>query len=612
MRLCEFTITNFKGIESGSITWDNIIVLIGENNAGKSTVLQALDLFLSGTQIKDASLFHQNRTDEANAIELVGVFDGLTEEEKDAVAVRGRTFENRWHIKKKYWCEVDDDGNAAWKEQYYSYSATENFIGWPDPDKSWSSFGDDYEPLIQALVSKPAKPNAAAREELRELVREQRPDLIGENDPAWVPNPGGGGNWKSNANSKMPRFVFIRAVRDASDEAVSKDASAYGKIVGILVESKLMRRPEFIGLRASMDEVLNLFSPDDKGQIRSEEIRELQSKINSRLNEVTPTEIIIRTEPPNLQPILLPCTNLLMRDTADSVETPISHQGHGVQRTLIFTLLQILEEYRTEAASEPGSEIHSSPVILAIEEPELYMHPQMERKMRDLLYNLSSRPSIQVICTTHSPVFIDVGQNHKAIVRVTKDGDLNVKFTQVMEDLFSAEGGTEKELLSMVAKFHPGINEVFFAKAVVLLEEESAIAAFTTGAEVTGLFQQHPHCRYDVSLVDCCGKTVILLYQDVLNHFAIPYRVVHDEDHGREHQINNANIASKLEGNQRRMISPDLEGMLGYSASSKQKPYKAMLKVKELGRDGLPEEFVKMMNWIYFGEEDAPGAADIT
>lgn len=612
MRLCQFTITNFKGIKSSSFTWDNIIVLIGENNAGKSTVLQALDLFLSGTQIKDESLFHQNRTDEANAIELVGVFDDLTEEEKDAVAVRGRTFENRWHIKKKYWREVDDDGNATWKELYYSYSATENFIGWPDPDKSWSSFGDDYEPLIQALVSKPAKPNAVAREELKDLVREQKPELIGVSDPAWVPNPGGGGNWKSNANSIMPKFVFIRAVRDASDEAVSKDASAYGKIVGILVEGKLMRRPEFVDLKASMDEVLNLFSPDANGEIRSEEIRELQSKINSRLNEVTPTEIVIRTEPPNLQPILLPCTNLLMRDTADSVETPISHQGHGVQRTLIFTLLQILEEYRTEAASEPGSEIQASPVVLAIEEPELYMHPQMERKMRDLLYNLSSRPSIQVICTTHSPVFIDIGENHKAIVRVTKGVDLNVKFTQVMEDLFSAEGGTEKELLSMVAKFHPGINEVFFAKAVVLMEEESAISAFTTAAEETGVFSRHAHCRYDVSLVDCCGKTLIPLYQDVLNHFGIPYRVVHDEDHGKEEKKNNEIIESKLQGNGRVMISPELEGMLGYSPSSKQKPYKAMLRVKELGKDNLPEPFVKMMNWIYFGEEDEPGAVDIT
>ena len=42
MRLCRFEIRNFKGIQEASFEWDDIVVLIGENNAGKSTVLQAL------------------------------------------------------------------------------------------------------------------------------------------------------------------------------------------------------------------------------------------------------------------------------------------------------------------------------------------------------------------------------------------------------------------------------------------------------------------------------------------------------------------------------------------------------------------------------------------
>lgn len=57
MRLCKFTIQNFKSIQQASFEWEDLIVLIGENNCGKSTVLQALQLFLSGVQPKDEAVF---------------------------------------------------------------------------------------------------------------------------------------------------------------------------------------------------------------------------------------------------------------------------------------------------------------------------------------------------------------------------------------------------------------------------------------------------------------------------------------------------------------------------------------------------------------------------
>jgi predicted ATP-dependent endonuclease of OLD family len=78
MRLRKFEIHNFKGIRQASFEWDDIIILIGENNVGKSTVLQALDYFLSGTQIRDETLFNGHLTDADHAIELVGWFDHLS------------------------------------------------------------------------------------------------------------------------------------------------------------------------------------------------------------------------------------------------------------------------------------------------------------------------------------------------------------------------------------------------------------------------------------------------------------------------------------------------------------------------------------------------------
>ena len=51
MRLRRFEIHNFKCIEYVSLEWEDLLVLIGENNAGKSSVLSAIAIFLSGGDV---------------------------------------------------------------------------------------------------------------------------------------------------------------------------------------------------------------------------------------------------------------------------------------------------------------------------------------------------------------------------------------------------------------------------------------------------------------------------------------------------------------------------------------------------------------------------------
>ena len=63
MKLSKFQIKNFKNLGNANFGWNEIIFLIGENNCGKSSVLHALDWFLSGKQIKDKSLFRDGICD---------------------------------------------------------------------------------------------------------------------------------------------------------------------------------------------------------------------------------------------------------------------------------------------------------------------------------------------------------------------------------------------------------------------------------------------------------------------------------------------------------------------------------------------------------------------
>jgi hypothetical protein len=230
--------------------------------------------------------------------------------------------------------------------------------------------------------------------------------------------------------------------------------------------------------------------------------------------------------------------------------------------------------------------------------------------MQDLLYRLGSQPAMQVACCTHSPVFIDIANHHKAIVRMTKSTTGDVSKKQVTQEIFVGQGDVvERQKLTAITRFNPTVNEMFFTSDVVLIEDQTAIAAFQRGAEITGLFQRHPRKRRGVSMIDTAGKTTITAFQKVLNAFEIPYRVLHDEDRSNRTafalNVKIAALAANPLGlHPIHLVGPEsLESTLGYAAgNSAGKPYDAVCKVEDLHQqNALPQAFTEAMNFVYFG-----------
>lgn len=148
----------------------------------------------------------------------------------------------------------------------------------------------------------------------------------------------------------------------------------------------------------------------------------------------------------------------------------------------------------------------------------------------------------------------------------------------------------------------------------MLLEEQTAVTAFERAAELTGIFDRHSHIRRDVILIDTRGKGNIPMFQKVLNHFQIPYTVIHDEDKGNPNPTGeplNPIIESLLPAdhgqNIKYMISPtDIEALLGYSAG-KDKPYQALKRIEELhAGNAFPPVFIEALNFVYFGQGAEP------
>ena len=55
MRLARITIKNFRGIQTGTVHFNGNAVLVGDNNSGKSTVLEAIDLVLGPERVSRSS-----------------------------------------------------------------------------------------------------------------------------------------------------------------------------------------------------------------------------------------------------------------------------------------------------------------------------------------------------------------------------------------------------------------------------------------------------------------------------------------------------------------------------------------------------------------------------
>ncbi len=87
----------------------------------------------------------------------------------------------------------------------------------------------------------------------------------------------------------------------------------------------------------------------------------------------------------------------------DGEETELAEKGHGMQRAVILSLLQVYARRITEMENEDG-EVKVKPHYLFIDEPEMGLHPQAQKKLFEALKVIAKKH--QVFISTHSENFI--------------------------------------------------------------------------------------------------------------------------------------------------------------------------------------------------------------
>ena len=229
-------------------------------------------------------------------------------------------------------------------------------------------------------------------------------------------------------------------------------------------------------------------------------------------------------------------------------------------------------------------------LIIGFEEPEIYLHPNAISKMRDTIYGLAETGNNQIVCTTHSPYMIDLNKKPKQTLNslsliTQKLNDSNaltvgsVPFNITKEFLELQDN--EKNYIKMLLRVEDAIAKCFFVKKVLIVEgdTEQVVLSETINKLPEDLKSE---ILADWYILRARGKAAIIPLIKYLRAMQIDIYVMHDKDEQPGAVVFNEPIRQALNKDSHLFVLENcVEDVLGYSAPTSDKPYKAYCYINE-------------------------------
>jgi len=540
-------VKKFRSLREARLDCDNLTAIVGRNGAGKSSFLYAIDIFYNiAAPITEEDFFDRDMN---SRIEIRVTYGDLRDDEKKEFQTYIR--DDKLIVTKRI---PSEDGRIV--QRYYAaplqipqFAEIRAKPGKRERVNTWNELVDGGE-----LVDLGVKTRSA--DEVERLMTEyeaNHPELmkpIEREEQFFGPRNIGGGKL-----DKFTKYVLVPAVREASDEVTGRKGAIY-QILDMIVLRKINARKDIQEFKSEFEErVKKLYSSENLT-----ELPELGASISKTLEKFAPGSLLNlgwdEIKPPEVP---LPAAKATLIE--DNFEGEISRKGHGLQRALIVTLLQYLAtivpvELTTEGSVEEetlvsrlkGLESSRGPdLILAIEEPELYLHPSRCRYLANLLLQLAERPGVglgasnQIIYTSHSPYFVDLHRfDQIRLVRKVLSPDSPIpqsvvtrfSLSQAAKELAKVCNADPANFTRDSFKAHtmPVMNAIvgegFFADKVVVVEGLSDVGTLWKLQEI--MKRNWP--ELGIVIVPAGGKNNIDRPTVIFRGFHIPTYFVFDAD----------------------------------------------------------------------------------
>lgn len=369
---------------------------------------------------------------------------------------------------------------------------------------------------------------------------------------------------KNISQAKLGKLLYIPELSKTDDSLKMTGPSHLRDMIDFVMQKVIKNSETFTNLQTAFD----IFNKDFKEESSKDgfSLQELTRDINDNISEwginfgldinnITADNII-----KNL------VSHYIEDKQLNGERVPIACFGQGLQRHLIYTLIRVGSKY-VDKVEENKKEFSPNLVLILFEEPEAFLHPTQQELLNINLRKLSEDSSQQILCTTHSPIFVSkniellssllkvVRENGESkIYQITKNElasllDENTSmfqmFSKKLSDknisqeikteiqqrgLGSISTSLDQKLEEESLKYFLWLDNErscsFFAKNVIICEgaSEKIFFDYLLNTEWTDMKPKH------IYFLDAMGKFNIHRYMNLFAELGIYHSVVYDQD----------------------------------------------------------------------------------
>jgi len=427
MKINFFAVNNFRGLSGGidknKIVFKdtNTLFILGQNNTGKSTFLQAY-LFFYEDQTPQKEDFFKQDVNNTISFEIEVKLDEYDLANIDSAAPKQKnTF--REYLENETVLRLKTEYCGKDKSNYTLNPTTKNW------DKiGYGSIG--LHQVFQSCMPKPIFIKAMPNEE--------------------------------NAKETLNEILKILADGTLKEKDLEELKTARATIKKL--QEKMYKPETIIQYENSVNSYFNLLFPSTSIKIKDKKDRLVWSE--NKLGKEFDIEFNNKT-----------CNG----DIDTSIPTSYNSVGHGTIRTAIFTLL-LMKDIAEEFERKPGRKDYI--VLFEEPELFLYPKIIQELRTLIYKVSDDDLP-YQLLCASHSPQMIDISKPKSSIIRLVKSESgttvyqINDAFLKEAKEI-KTDFELRQEMYEIL-RFNPFICESFYSDEVILVEgptEEIILRAF--------------------------------------------------------------------------------------------------------------------------------------